>query len=204
MGTPSVRVDPMSYPDRGSSLDGGGIAASAGVGALVAAIGYLLTTLLVRDEVRENFGSVPTWKGTAWYYYSAHLVELETTGSFGGLSATSTVDLIAESGSANADLLYVIPPLVLLGGGALLASRLRARDLGEAVVAGAPLAIGYGVVMSLGAIVVESSDEGSFFGIETSGSTAPELLPAIVLAGLLYPLVFATAGAVLATVLRSR
>lgn len=194
----------MSLSDRSSSTNGEGIAASAGVGALVAAIGYLLTTLLVRDEVRENFGSVPTWKGTAWYYYSAHLVEIETTGSFGALSATSTVDLIAESGSANADLLYLIPPLVLVGGGALLASRLRARDLSDAIGAGAPLAIGYAVVMGLGAVVVEARAEGSFFGVDVTGSTAPQLLPAIVLAGVLYPLVFATAGAVLATTLSSQ
>lgn len=194
----------MSLTDRSSSTDGGTVAASAGVGAIVAAIGYLLTTLLIRDEVRETFGSVPEWKGTAWYYYSAHFVELEASGSFGGISGTSTVDLIAESGSANADLLYAIPPLVLLAGGAILASRLGARDLGGAVAAGAPLAIGYGVVMGLGAFVVEANAEGSFFGIDVSGSTAPELLPAIVLAGILYPLVFGTAGAVLATIVRSR
>lgn len=197
-------VDPMSRTDRSSSTDGGEIAASAGVGVFVAAIGYLLTTLLIRDEVGENFGSVPEWKGTAWYYYSAHFVELEASGSFGGISGTSTVDLIAESGSANADLLYVIPPLVLLAGGAILAARLGARDLGGAVAAGAPLAIGYAVVMSLGALVTETSAEGSFFGVDVTGSTAPQLLPAIVLAGILYPLVFATAGAVLATVVRSR
>lgn len=194
----------MSLTDRSSSTDGGTVAASAGVGAIVAAIGYLLTTLLIRDEVRENFGSVPEWKGTAWYYYSAHLVELEASGSVGGISTTSTVDLIAESGGANADLLYLIPPLVLLAGGAILASRLGARDLGGAVAAGAPLAIGYAVVMGLGAFVSEASAEGSFFGVDVSGSTAPQLLPAIVLAGILYPLVFGTAGAVLATAARSR
>ncbi|ELZ09894.1 hypothetical protein C479_09985 [Halovivax asiaticus JCM 14624] len=182
--------------------DGGRIAASAGIGVLVAAIGYLLTTLLMRDEVRENLENFAEWKGTAWYYFSAHFVELERSGSVGGISGTDTINLISESGSANADLLYAIPPVVLLFAGALLAYRLDVHDLGSAVVAGAPVALGYGVVMSLGAIVVESSREGAVWGIDASGSMAPALLPAVVLAGILYPLVFATAGAVLTSALR--
>jgi len=194
----------MSQPYRGSSTGTSRVAASAGVGVFVAAIGYLTTTLLVRSEVQESSGGVPEWKGTAWYYYSAHFVELETSGSFGGFDATSTVDLIAESGSANAEFLYVVPPLVLAIGGAILASRLGARDLGEAVVAGAPAAIGYAVVLSLGALVTESSSQGTVFGVEWGGSTAPSLLPAVVLAGVLYPLVFVTAGAILTAAITSR
>ncbi len=57
--------------------------------------------------------------------------------------------------------------------------------------------------MGLGAVVTEASGEWSAFGIDATVSMAPELMPAIVLAGLLYPLVFATAGAVLTAVLRS-
>ncbi|AGB14814.1 hypothetical protein Halru_0162 [Halovivax ruber XH-70] len=184
------------------STDGGRIAASAGVGVLVAAIGYLLTTLLIRDEVKENLENFAEWKGTAWYYFNAHFVELERSGSVGGISGTDTINLISESGSANADLLYVIPPVVLLFAGALLAYRLDVRDLGGAVVTGAPVALGYSVVMSLGALVTESSSQGAVFGVEWGGSMAPVLLPAVVLAGILYPLVFATAGAVITSALR--
>ncbi|MFC3959220.1 hypothetical protein [Halovivax cerinus] len=194
----------MSRPANGTATIGGRVAASAGVGIILAAIGYLLTTLLIRDEVRETVDPVPEWKGTAWYYFSAHFVELERGGSVGGWSGTETIDLIAESGSANAELLYLIPPVVLLLGGALLAVRLDAGDLGQAVVAGVPVTIGYGVVMSLGALVAESSSEGSFFGIETSESIGPVLLPAVVIAGVLYPLVFATVGSVVASLITSR
>ncbi|WP_247730565.1 hypothetical protein [Halovivax limisalsi] len=187
-----------------SATDSSRIAASAGIGVLAAAVGYLLATLLIRDEVAQNLDPIAEWKGTAWYYFSAHFVELEASGAVGGFSGSDSVNLIAESGSQNAELLYALPPLVLLVGGAFLASRLGARDLGEAVTTGAPITVGYGVVMGLGALVVESSSQGAVFGIEWGGSAAPALLPAIVLAGILYPLVFGTAGAVAATALSSR
>ena len=197
---------PTVSDERPVSSDAGtNVAASAGVGVLAAAIGYLATYLLIASEVRELVGDdVAAWTAVAWFFYNAHLVDVEASGSVGSFGGTETVNLIAESGSANADLLYVLPPLVLLGAGALLAVRLEARDLGESVVAGAPVAIGYAVVMGLGAVVAEASSEGTVVGFEVSRSIAPPLLPAIVLGGVLYPLVFATGGAVLAVAVRSR
>ena len=178
---------------------GSSIAASAGFGVLAAAIGYLVTFLLIGSEVRDTFGdAVADWKGVAWYFYNAHLVDIETSGSFGGLGGTNTVDLIAQSGSTSASLLYVIPPLVLLGTGAYLALQFDATEIGDAVGIGVPVVIGYALVATLGAVAAEASAEGSIFGIAMSGSMAPDLVPAVVLAGVLYPLVFATAGAVLA------
>ncbi|RQG93263.1 hypothetical protein EA462_03465 [Natrarchaeobius halalkaliphilus] len=181
------------------------VAASAGVGVLAAVIGYLVTYVAVAGEVEEAVGdSVAEWKGVAWYYYNAHLVDIDASGEIGSIGGSRTVDFIAQSGSTSATLLYVVPPLVLLGVGAMVAYQFDARDLGEAVIAGAPVTIGYAVVMGLGAVVTEASTEGSFFGVDLSGSIAPQLVPAIFLGGVLYPLVFATAGAILATVLASR
>ncbi|WP_440766328.1 hypothetical protein [Natronorubrum sp. DTA7] len=195
----------LSTATNGAVSRGSSVAASAGLGVLAAAIGYLVSYVLIVDEVRDVFGGdVADWKGVAWYVYNAHLVDIETTGSFGSFGGSSTVDFIAESGSTSATLLYVVPPLVLLGMGAMLARQWDVADIGEAVTVGAPVTIGYAVVVGLGALVAESSSEGSFFGIEASGSVAPELLPAVVLGGVLYPLVFATAGAVLAAVFGSR
>ncbi|WP_121744268.1 hypothetical protein [Natronorubrum halophilum] len=180
-------------------------AASAGLGVLAGAIGYLVTYVLIVDEVREVFGEdAAEWKGVAWYFYNAHMVDVETTGSFGSFGSTSTVDFIAESGSTSATLLYVIPPLVLLGLGALLVVQWGVTDIGEGVVAGVPVTIGYAVVMGLGALVAETSSEGTVFGVDASGSVAPEFVPALVLGGILYPLVFTTGGAVLAAVFNTR
>lgn len=193
---PTVSDD--SVPHRSS------VAASAGVGVLAAAVGYLLTYLLIGSEVREALdGDVATWKGVAWYFYNAHLVDIEASGSFGPFGGTETVNLIAESSAANAGLLYAIPPLALIGAGALLAHQLRATDLGEAVAVGAPVTIGYAVVLGLGTLVAEASGTLSV-GIEISGSTAPATVPAVVLGGILYPLVFASAGAVLAVAVADR
>ncbi|MFA9416290.1 hypothetical protein [Natrinema sp. HArc-T2] len=181
------------------------VAASAGLGVFAAVIGYLLTYLLVASEVREAVGdTVAEWKAVAWFFYEAHLIDIEVSGQIGSFAGMSTLDLIAQSDAAGATLLYVVPPLVLLATGAMLAVRWNVTDLGEAVVAGAPVAIGYAVVMGLGAVVTESTTEASALGIEASSSIAPALLPAIVLGGVLYPLVFATAGAAIAAAVATR
>jgi len=181
------------------------VAASAGVGVFAAAIGYLLTYLLVASQAREAAGdTVAEWKAVAWFFYEAHLVDIEVSGQIGSFAGMSTLDLIAQSDAAGAPLLYVVPPLVLLAAGAVLAVRWNVTDLGYAVVAGAPVAIGYAVVMGLGAVATESTTETSALGIEASSSIAPALLPAIVLGGVLYPLVFATAGAAIAAVVTTR
>jgi len=181
------------------------VAASAGVGVFAAAIGYLLTYLLVASQAREAAGdTVAEWKAVAWFFYEAHLVDIEVSGQIGSFAGMSTLDLIAQSDAAGATLLYVVPPLVLLAAGAVLALQWNVTDLGDAVVAGAPVAIGYAVVMGLGTVATESTTETSALGIEASSSIAPALLPAIVLGGVLYPLVFATAGAAIAAVVTTR
>jgi len=114
------------------------IAASAGVGVFAAVIGYLLTYLLVASEVREAVSdTVAEWKVVAWFFYEAHMVDVEISGRIGSFAGMSTLDLIAQSDAASATLLYVVPPLVLLAAGAVLAVRWNVADLGEAVVAGA-------------------------------------------------------------------
>ncbi|WP_226483066.1 hypothetical protein [Natrinema amylolyticum] len=184
---------------------GSSVAASAGLGVFAAVIGYLLTYLLVGSEVRETFGDdIPEWKGVAWYFYEAHMVDIEATSRIGSFGGTRVLDLIGESSTASADLLYALPPLVLVAVGAFLALRWTVTDLGDAVVAGAPVTIGYAVVLGLGAVVAEANTEASALGIEATGSIGPVLLPAVVLGGILYPLVFATAGAAIAATVADR
>ncbi|WP_226004605.1 hypothetical protein [Natrinema salinisoli] len=181
------------------------VAASAGLGVFAAMIGYLLTYLLIGAEVRRNSdGDVADWKGVAWYFYEAHLVDIEVTSQVGSFGGTRLLNLIAESSSASADVLYVLPPLVLIAVGVFLAVRWDVTDLGDAVMAGAPVTIGYAVVIGLGAVVTEANTQGSAFGIDASTSAGPTLQTAIGLAGILYPLVFATVGAVITAVVVNR
>lgn len=189
-----------STVSRGSS-----VAASAGLGVFAAVIGYLVTYVLISGEVRDVFGAdVTEWKAVAWYFYDAHMVDVEASSRVGSFSGTRILDLIGESSSASADLLYVLPPLALLAAGAFLVVRWNVTDLGEAVVVGAPVTIGYAAVLGLGAVVAEATTEASVFGIEATGSIGPALLPALVLGGILYPLVFATGGAVIAATIDAR
>ncbi|SEQ69203.1 hypothetical protein [Natrinema salaciae] len=189
-----------------SAVPGGSrVAAGAGLGVFAAVIGYLLTYLLISGEVRETISeSVAEWKAVAWYFYNAHMVDIQSSGSFGPFGGTGTVNFITESSSSTAGVLYILPPLALLAVGAFLALRWNATDLGEAIIAGTPVTIGYGLVMGVGAIVTESSAEWSTFGIEGSSSTAPVLVPAVLLGGIIYPLVFSNAGAVIATAINGR
>ncbi|MFA9504049.1 hypothetical protein ACERIM_14900 [Natrinema sp. H-ect1] len=180
------------------------IAASAGIGVLTAAISYLVTALLIGSEVRERFGDgVADWRGAAWYFYEAHMVDVELTGQVGSVGGTDTLDLIARTGGA-ADLLYVVVPLALIAAGAGLAVRLGASELGDAITIGLPVMIGYSAVLSVGAVAAKSTTEVSAFGIEATRTVAPALVPAVLLGGVIYPLVFATLGAAIATVLASR
>ncbi|MGM0372530.1 MAG: hypothetical protein ACQEQJ_08525 [Halobacteriota archaeon] len=179
------------------------LAASAGLGVIAAALGYLLTALLLSGEARDAvMAEVSEWKVLFWYFANAHMVDTEVSGSIGGFGGVDTVNFLAQSNAAGADLLYLVPPLVLVGVGALLAYRLDARDVGEAVFAGAPVALGYVLVLGIGAFVSRATMEASMIGVDVSGSIGPQLLPAILLAGLVYPLVFATVGAILVAVVR--
>lgn len=190
--------------EEGPVSRGSSVAASAGLGVFAAAIGYLVTFLLIGSEVREAGEDIATWKGVAWYFYEAHMVDIEASSQAGSFSGTEILNLIAESGSATANVLYVIPPLVLFAVGAFLAVRWNVTALDEAVIAGAPVTIGYAVIMGLGAVVAETTTEWSAFGVEATSTVAPALLPAIVLGGILYPLVFATAGTAITAVVNTR
>jgi len=75
------------------------------------------------------------------------MVDIEASSQAGSFSGTDILNLIAESSSSSADLLYVLPPLALFAVGAFLAMRWDVTALDEAVIAGAPVTIGYVVIM---------------------------------------------------------
>ena len=174
------------------------------MGVIAAALGYLLSYLLVISEVQDVFGTqIADWKGVAWFFYNAHMVDIQVTGDVAGFGTVESIDFIAQSTATGADLLYLVPPVVLLLVGGLLAYQLDVADIGTAVLVGTPVTLGYVVVLGLGALVARSSTEATFFGVTATGSISPALLPAVLLGGVLYPLVFATAGAVVVTVYTS-
>ncbi|MFW6265517.1 MAG: hypothetical protein ACOC2A_01950, partial [Halanaeroarchaeum sp.] len=93
-------------------------------------------------------------------------------------------------------LLYVVPPALLLAGGLALARHRRAATPIDGARFGLAVIPGYLVLSVAGAFVFEVTTLGA--------SGAPDLLSAVVLAGILYPLVFASAGGALGGFLERR
>lgn len=177
--------------------------AGAGAGAAAYVAVYVLTFLLVRGEARRQFGeTVPTWKVVGWYQYNAHFVDLVSSQSIGPFGGAEAVSLIAESSGSTGTLLYVLPPLALLAAGAGVAVYLDAPELASAATGGAATVLGYGLLTVLGAVAVAHTVEGSFLGVDLSATVRVPVVEAFVVAGLLYPAVLGTAGAVAADRLR--
>lgn len=176
---------------------------AGGAGAYVG--GYVLTFLLVRGEVGRQFGAdLPAWKGAAWYHLNAHFVDLVSSRSVGPFEGATTLNLIAESSGTTATLLYAVPPLALLIAGGAVALATAAPDAREAALGGVATVVGYGALATLAALASPHTVSGSFIGVEISATIAPEASSAVIVAGLLYPAVLGTAGAVLAQVVFGR
>lgn len=170
----------------------------AGAGAWI--VGYLLTVLAARSTVRADprteilesaTGETVTLELLAWTYFNAHFVptEVPQTGLFSMLPREQNVVL---DGSLAEALLLAVPPLVLVVAGVAVAVRFRGRLEGAAeyAVAGATIAVGYLLVTIVGVLLSTVVVDGGLF--------RPSPLEAIVIAGLLYPLVFGALGGLVA------
>ncbi|WP_336002015.1 hypothetical protein [Halorientalis halophila] len=188
-------------------LDG----ALIGAGAYLA--GYVITFAFAVVDGFEVAGDLPLWKAAGWVFYGAHTVRIESSSGATGDGVTEHASVFQMTGDGFATpvsgltstipepLYLLVPALALLGAGYL------ARWTGGAVAMaptrsaarGTSVAIGYLALAVAGAFVFAHSRSLTVQG-QTGLSVAagPELLPSILLVGLLYPLVFGTFGAVLA------
>lgn len=162
--------------------------ALGGAGAYL--LGYLLTYLWKAQEYRDAFARIQPlvelfggetlapWKIIGWLYYSAHFVESRV--AVGPM--TTYVDFVVQ-GEVNLEVLYVVPPLLLLVAGYLVARRTgNSETVANGAQAGVLVMIGYLVLVLVGV-----------FAFQVSGS-GPDLVPALLLAGIVYPLVFGGIG----------
>jgi hypothetical protein len=167
--------------------------ALAGAGAYV--LGYLLAYLLAVDRIRGSLVGAALdaaggadWIGVGWLFYNAHLVD--TAGAFGvvGVDVTGSANLIGDEFSA---LLYVMPVLLLVAAG-VAATRATGvpADPSGAAVSGASVVVGYLPLAALGTVLFEVSGD--------VGSVGPALLPAVLLAGVVYPFVCGALGGIVA------
>ena len=173
-----------SVPGPARSLGRGAV---AGPGAWL--LGYLVTYLLhaggVRDALATDVleflaGDPVTWKLVGWLYFNAHFVDASVPGPLG----RSTVNLLSGAEQPALLALYALPPVTLLATGAVTAY--GASETGEGTKSGAAVAVGYLLASLVAAFLVRISVVDAVAG--------PSLVTAVLLAGLVYPLVFGAAG----------
>lgn len=168
---------------------------AAVVGVLAWVLGYVFTYLLVGSDVRESDlnrfveafeGDPATYELVGWAFYNGHLVDVVYEG-FGGVFLPASY-IGGEDGLT--PLLYAIPPLLLVAAGLAVGRYQGVTEVDDGAVAGALVVPGYLVLAIVGAVLFEVSAAG------TTGR--PDLLPAVFLAGLVYPAVFGAIGGVAA------
>ena len=172
----------------------------AGVAAFL--VGYALTFLWRGRAIEESIEPleallafveaepIGAWRVVGWLYYGGHFVDTRVTAEFGPFETTVYLDLVRE-GAGNLEALYLVPPFLLLVAGAIVAAGFHVSDVQTGALLGASVLLGY-VVAILGGLVVFAYD-----------GTRPDPVPAIVIAGVLYPLVFGGVGGAIAAALHS-
>lgn len=159
------------------------------------AIGYVLTYVLVSSDIRESslnefaqtFGDGDaTYELVGWVFYNSHFVDAVIDAGFFGSSAANFIG--GEDDFSV--LLYAIPVVLLFAAGLAIGRYQGVTGVNDGAIAGALVVPGYLVLSIVGAFM---------FRVEASGASGePDLLPAIVLAGLVYPLIFGAIGGIVA------
>ena len=166
-------------------------------------IGYGLIYLLAGREIEESLAPIETvlqlfeaepiatWRVVGWLFYSAHFIETRISAQFGPVETTTYVDLISQ-GSGNMELFYLVPPLVLVAAGFSTVLMLAIDDIAEGATFGASITAGYLIAVALG------------FVLFAYGDTRPDPVPALIIAGVIYPAVFGGLGGAVAALVNDR
>lgn len=180
------------------------LGAAAISGAVAYVVGYAATYLATSDalegatltDLLNAFGDgEPVPQLVGWVFYNAHFVGTTIDVAVPFVGGTGTVDLIAES-AALSPILYAIPPALLFAAGVVAARATGATETDDALRIGPAVTIGYLPLVIVGTVL---------FTVTVGDSSGkPALLPAIAVAGVLYPVVFGTLGAIVATALGNR
>jgi len=173
-----------------------GVGAAAGAAAY--ALGYLVTYVWQSASVRESlrglnfvvelFGGdpIPAWKAVGWLFYNAHFAAFTNPTIAGGRASTNLI----ASGDAPA-LLYAVPVLLLVGAGAAVARLDDPPEPDDGALAGATVAVGYLLLALVGVV--------AFRATRGDATIAVDPVTGVLLAGVVYPLLFGAVGGVLAS-----
>ncbi|EMA39513.1 hypothetical protein [Halobiforma nitratireducens] len=176
--------------------------AGAVTGAAAWVVGYLVTYLIVATDIRESplhqaveafDGEAATYEMVGWVFYNAHLVD--TVFRDVPLLGTHAATYIgSEQGFT--PVLYAAPVGLLLAAGIGLATYRGVSAPTDGLLAGMTALPGYLVLTVAGVFLFEVTVGGA--------SGAPDTIPAIILAGVIYPAVFTGTGGAIAAALADR
>jgi len=170
-------------------------------GAAAWIVGFVLTALVVLariddselGEISENVGGDGGGLDfVGWVFFNSHFVDIVIEAGFLGFGGTRSVSFIGGDGFT--PLLYLVPIALLVAAGLAIGRSQGVTDTGEGAAAGALVVPVYLVLSAIGAVSFRVSTEA--LGASFSGE--PELIPAILLAGIVIPVVFGALGGVLA------
>lgn len=150
-----------------------------------------LAFLLVDGGVADT-----TWAG--WLFFNAHLVPI-ITGNFPFSAGTLVPNILLAAPTPQYLFLFAVPPITLSLAGALLARHttrgqtIISPSLGlrlpNSAVRGASIAMGYVPCVLVGALVFSASTADA-----RVAALAPDLFLSVLVAGLIYPMVFGALG----------
>lgn len=166
-------------------------------GTVVWVLGYVFTYLLVATDLESSplnrfveffEGESATYELVGWVFYNAHFVDI----SYSGIRVFSPPRSFIGGEDGFTVLLYLIPPALLIAAGLAIGRYQGVTEPNAGAITGALVTPGYLILSIVGAFLFTVSVGGA--------SGAPDLIPAVFIAGLVYPAVFGSIGGVLAAV----
>ncbi|WP_254840721.1 hypothetical protein [Natronomonas marina] len=178
----------------GQNNDGRPYVVGAAAGLVAWLVGYVLTYLLSATELDDSLinrfvqfaeGDSATYELVGWVFYNAHFVSIR----YVNVPISLPQNFVGGEDGFSV-VLFVVPPLLLFAAGLAIGRYRGIADTAEGAITGALVVPGY-LVLSVAGVFLFEVTVGDASG-------APALLPALVLAGLLYPAVFGALGGVVA------
>lgn len=165
-------------------------------GAIALVTTFLVTAIMVFTELEGEANNLGIYTGDqilallGWFFYNAHTVNITSSTSSEAVNILETAYQSAGSAATVPKLAYyILPVAVLFLLGYVLADRASPADATpvEGAVAGASIALGYGIIAFLAG--------SSVFTITEMGESAgPQMGSVIIMMGLLYPVVISGAA----------
>jgi hypothetical protein len=178
----------MAPDSAGGRFDAGTAVRGAAVGVGTFLLGYVVTFLTATNAgtsaarafeplARAGGRFVPDWKAAGWLFLDSHQVGLQFDGRH--------LNFVSFAG---VEYLILVAPILLVVAGALVARWSASDTRRQGLVDGATVAIGYLVFVAVFATLVQHAN------------VRPRLLRSVVIAGVVYPVVFGGLGGFLAVV----